>query len=69
VTEHLGTGSFHGWESIAQHGVEDVDHLSITVIDAGKLAPYTLHRRGLRGVKWVISDAHEGIRVAVGRFG
>jgi Transposase, Mutator family len=60
---------FHSRESIGQRRVEDVDHLSIAVIDAGKLAPYALQRRGLRGVKLVISDAHEGIRAAVSRFG
>jgi len=50
-------GDLHSWESIAQHRVEDVDRLSISVIDAGKLAPCTLQRRGLRGVKLAISDA------------
>jgi hypothetical protein len=59
----------HSWESIARHRVEDVDNLSITVIDAGKLAPCTLHRRGLRGVKLAISDAREGIRAAISRLG
>jgi hypothetical protein len=69
VTERFSTGGFHSRESIGQHRVEDVDHRSIAVIDAGKLAPYTLRRRGLRGVKLVISDAHQGIRAAVSRFG
>ena len=69
VTERFGTGRFHRGQTVSQHRVEDVDHLSIAVIDAGKLAPYTLQRRGLRGVKLVISDAHEGIRAAVSRFG
>jgi hypothetical protein len=69
VTERFSTGGSHSRESIGQRRVEDVDHLSIAVIDAGKLAPYTLQRRGLRGVKLVISDAREGIRAAVSRFG
>ena len=56
-------------ESNGQLRVEDVDHLSIAVIDAGKLAPYTLQRSGLRGVKFVISDAREGSRAGVGSFG
>jgi hypothetical protein len=67
VAERFGTGGFHSRESIGQRRVEDVDHLSIAVNDAGKLAPYTLQRRGLRGVKLVISDAHEGVGAAVGR--
>jgi hypothetical protein len=69
VAERFGTGGFESRESIGQRGVEDVDHLSIAVIDAGKLAPYTLQRRGLRGVMLVISDAYAGIRSAVSRVG
>jgi tetratricopeptide (TPR) repeat protein len=63
------TSGLNCLKAVGRHRVEDVDRLSIAVIDAGKLAPYTLHRRGLRGVKLVISDAHEGIRAAVSRFG
>jgi hypothetical protein len=69
VTERFSTSGLNCLKAIGRHRVEDVDHLSIAVIDAGKLAPYTLHRRGLRGVKLVISDAREGIRAAVSRFG
>jgi hypothetical protein len=69
VTERFGTGGFDSRESIGQRGVEDVDHLAIAVIDAGKLAPCTLQRRGLRVVKLVISDAQEGIRAAVSSIG
>jgi hypothetical protein len=69
VTERFSTGGFRSRESIGQHRVEDVDHLSIAVIDASKLAPYTLQRHRLRGVKLMISDAHEGIGPAVSRFG
>ena len=44
VTERLGTGRFHRGQTVSQHRVEDVDHLPIAIVGAGKLAPDPLAR-------------------------
>jgi hypothetical protein len=44
VTERFSTGGFPQPGVRGQHCAEDIDHLSIAVIGAGKLAPHTLHR-------------------------
>ena len=44
VTERFGTGGLNCRQSVGQHRVEDVDHLSIAVISARKLPPHTLDR-------------------------
>ena len=41
----LGAGCFDGWQAVGQNRVEDVDHLPITIVGAGELAPYTFYRR------------------------
>ena len=62
MTERFSSRRLPQPEFIGQlPGSEDVVHLSIAVIDAGKLAPDTLQRRGLRGVKLSeCPDAREG---------
>ena len=37
VGDCLGAGSFDCGQAVGQNGVEDVDHLSIAVVDAGEL--------------------------------
>ncbi len=37
--EGFGTGGFNRGQTGSQHGVEDVDHLPIAVVSAGKPAP------------------------------
>ena len=44
VTERFGTGRFHRGQTVSQHRVEDVDHLPIVIVGAGKLAPDPLDR-------------------------
>lgn len=39
VTERFGTGGFHRGQTVSQHHVEDVDHLPIAIVAAGKPAP------------------------------
>ena len=44
VTERFGTSRFHRGQTVSQHRVEDVDHLPIAIVGAGKLAPDPLDR-------------------------
>ncbi len=46
VSDRLGAGGLNCWQSVCQHRIEDVDHLSIAIVGTGELAPYTLNRRG-----------------------
>lgn len=46
VSNRLGVGGPNRWQSVCQHRIKDVDHLSIAIAGTGKLAPYTLDRRG-----------------------
>lgn len=32
MTEGFGTGGFHRRQTVGQHGIEDVDHLSIAIV-------------------------------------
>ena len=40
----LGAGCFDSRKAVGQNRVEDIDHLPIAVIGAGKLPPHTLDR-------------------------
>jgi hypothetical protein len=40
----FGAGRLDRREAVGKYGGEDVDHLPITVVDAGELAPHALHR-------------------------
>src|SRR6516164_5189350 len=44
MTEGFGTGGFHRGQTVSQHRVEDVDHLSIAIVGAGQPAPDPLDR-------------------------
>ena len=44
VSDRFGAGGLNCWQTVGQHRVEDVDHLPIAVIGAGKLPPHTLDR-------------------------
>jgi len=41
----LGAGRIDGWQPVGEHGRQDVDHLPIAVMGAGKLAPDPFHPR------------------------
>ena len=41
VSDRFGAGGLNCWQTVGQHRVEDVDHLPIAVIGAGKLSPHT----------------------------
>lgn len=44
MTEGFGTGGFHRRQTVSQHRVEDVDHLPIAIVGAGKPTPDPLDR-------------------------
>ena len=44
VSDRFGAGGLNCWQTVCQHRVEDIDHLPIAVIGAGKLPPHTLDR-------------------------
>jgi hypothetical protein len=43
VVDRLGAGGLDCRQPIGEHRGQDIDHLPIAVIDAGKLAPDTVH--------------------------
>ena len=45
MSDRLGARCFDGRQTVGQNRVEDVDHLPITIVGAGELAPYTFNRR------------------------
>ncbi len=48
MAQGLGTGPFDSRQTIAEHRSQNIDHLSIAVVSAGKLAPHPLHTAGDR---------------------
>uniref|UniRef100_A0A939S5U0 Uncharacterized protein n=1 Tax=Bradyrhizobium barranii subsp. barranii TaxID=2823807 RepID=A0A939S5U0_9BRAD len=46
MSDRLGAGGFHRGQSVCQHRIEDIDHLSIAIVGTGEFAPYTLNRCG-----------------------
>ena len=43
VVDRFGAGGLDCRQPIGEHRGQDIDHLPIAVIDAGKLAPDTVH--------------------------
>ena len=43
--QRLKAGGFHRWQPVAQHRGEDLDHLPVAVVEAGKLAPHAVQGR------------------------
>jgi hypothetical protein len=43
LRDRLGAGRLDGRQPVGEHRGEDVDHLPIAVLGAGKLAPDALH--------------------------